>query len=100
MPYITENRREALCGDGASAENPGEPQNAGELNFILTMVVLDFVREHGVSYATFNDVSGALTECLAEFRRRLVAPYENVKSAVNGDVYAAAVTQMVETFNG
>lgn len=88
MPYVEEGRRRALCSDGAGPENPGSPTNPGELNYVLTMVILDYVDQFpGLSYQVINDISGALTECLAEFRRRVVRPYEETKAYINGDVY-------------
>lgn len=81
MPYIPSDRRVALF-DCLST-----PKTAGELNYQLTCVLQNYVRGHGASYATFNDISGAMTECLAEFRRRVIAPYEDTKIQENGDVY-------------
>jgi hypothetical protein len=43
--------------------------------------------QKGQSYQTFNDISGAMTEALAEFRRRIIVPYEDRKIKENGDVY-------------
>jgi hypothetical protein len=63
------------------------PENAGELNYQLTMVLKNYLTGHGESYGTFNDISGAMTECLAEFRRRVIVPYEIQKCEDNGDVY-------------
>lgn len=99
MPYITEDRKGALLGGDYQL---GEtPKDAGELNFVLTMVVLDYLSERpGVSYQALNDVSGALTECLAEFRRKVVVPYEEVKAFINGNVYEATLrnlTQQLQT---
>lgn len=89
MPYILSGRKAQLITDGDN------PANAGELNFVLTMVVLDYLNARpGVSYQDLNDISGALTECLAEFRRRVVIPYEQVKAVVNGDVYEHTVTAL------
>ena len=88
MPYIdntpeTEYRRVALDIEGAAGA-----KTAGELNYALTKSVLAYQRRHGLSYQTINDISGALTECLAEYRRRVTVPYENSKIAINGDVYS------------
>lgn len=85
MPYVAEERKQALLA-GAT------PLDAGELNFVLTMVVLDYLDKHPISYQALNDVSGALTECRVEFERRVVRPYEDVKLTLNGDVYAHFIT--------
>lgn len=78
MPYIVKKDR---------ARASHSPQTAGELNFQLTQVVQDFVQHRGLSYATINDVVGALESAKAEFQRRVVGPYEDAKIATNGDVY-------------
>ena len=41
----------------------------------------------GNSYATINDIIGALEGAKMEFYRRVVAPYEDEKIKENGDVY-------------
>jgi len=80
MPYIKADRRPEL--------NQGEcPKNAGELNYILTKEIDRYRREHGDSYAVFNDIMGAIEGAKLEFYRRKVVPYENIKITENGDVY-------------
>lgn len=79
MPYITPERRFALSEE--------EPQTAGELNYLLTCLVKNYVTDHGLNYAIINDVVGALEGCKAEFQRRVVAPYEDKKIVENGDCY-------------
>ncbi len=84
MPYITQEARHSVIERGA--------QTAGELNFALTCIISDYVaqasdRRGGLSYQILNDVIGALESAKAEFQRRIVAPYEDTKIAVNGDVY-------------
>lgn len=85
MPYIKKKQRNGFTGGGPALD-------AGELNYLLTLTVIEYVQDHGLSYKTLNDVSGALTECLAEFRRRVIAPYEDSKIAENGDVYPEDLT--------
>lgn len=80
MPYIKQEQRERLLNDLV-------PQDAGELNFIFTSLIAIYLEEKGLSYQTINDVVGALESCKAEFQRRVVAPYEDVKIKENGDVY-------------
>ena len=81
MPYIDKGRRALLRPEGSI------PENVGELNYQLTVVLKDYMLGHGKSYQTFNDISGAMTECLAEFRRRVIVPYEDAKIEENSDVY-------------
>lgn len=84
MPYITKKTREDLRGN---AKFRRIPRTSGELNFRLTEVILEYLEFHGLSYGKINDITGALGEVKAEFRRRIVAPYEDQKITENGDVY-------------
>jgi hypothetical protein len=61
---------------------------AGELNYLLTCICQQYIENQKFCYQTLNDVVGALEGCKIEFYRRIVAPYEGVKIADNGDVYA------------
>jgi hypothetical protein len=79
MPYITQDRRDAL-------EIEAAPENAGELNYLITRLVIKYVGEHP-RYQTFNDAVGALECAKLELYARMVRPYEDVKIAENGDVY-------------
>lgn len=63
------------------------PVNAGELNYLFTCIIRNYVRKHGLRYQQINDVVGALEGAKAEFQRRVVVPYEDSKIAENGDVY-------------
>jgi hypothetical protein len=65
------------------------PNDAGELNYTLTIVCLDYLSNKGERYATMNDVVGALESCKLEMYRRLVSPYEDEKIKENGDVYSS-----------
>lgn len=80
MPYIKETDRDRL-------DEGGNAQNAGELNYALTMLCLNYYEENGSRYQQINDVIGALEGCKLEFYRRLAAPYEDTKIVENGDVY-------------
>lgn len=78
MPYIKIEERERAreC-----------PSGAGELNFAITVLLIKYMYAKGLSYQTINDISGACTEALAEFRRRVVVDYERKAINRNGDVY-------------
>lgn len=79
MPYITKKARSCLAlGETAKC--------AGELNYLLTLMVHRYFKENGTNYQAINDVVGALEGCKAEFQRRVVAKYEDEKRAINGDV--------------
>lgn len=80
MPYIDPVRRSAL--------NWPLPlgKTAGELNYLLTRLILAYLGNHP-NYQAFNDAIGALEGCKLELYRRMVTPYEQEKIATNGDVY-------------
>ena len=81
MPYIKQERRKEMSNDGGNAET------AGELNYQITIVCKDYVEHKGLSYATINDIIGALEGAKQEFYRRVAAPYEDQKIKENGDIY-------------
>ena len=85
MPYIVDNRRDLrdvpVRYAGTTANGPGD------LNFILTTVVLGYLDWHNLSYQTLNDIVGALDNCKDEFRRRIQHKYEDEQIKANGDVY-------------
>lgn len=78
MPYVNRKDRHHILASGA--------RTPGELNFEFTTVICDYMRNKGLNYQTINDISGAMTEALAEFRRRVVAGYEDSKITDNGDI--------------
>ena len=81
MPYIKQERREAILA-GA------KPQDAGELNFAITALVDNYLKDKGgVRYAHLNEVIGAMDCAKLELYRRVAAPYEDEKIAETGDVY-------------
>lgn len=84
MPYITKERRCALMEPDSQAD---VPNNAGELNYMFTMLALSYLKDMGVRYQTYNDIIGALEGAKLEMYRRMVAPYEDTKKEENGDVY-------------
>jgi len=85
MPYITKDQRAEVRIDYRDRM----PNDAGELNYTLTIVCLDYLSNKGERYATMNDVVGALESCKLEMYRRLVSPYEDKKIEENGDVYSS-----------
>jgi hypothetical protein len=80
MPYIKQERR---------AQAEVYPDNAGELNFAITELLLKYLVHDAkpLSYRKINDVMGALEGAKLEFYRRVAVPYEDIKIEVNGDVY-------------
>lgn len=82
MPYIKPEDREALENDLDRS-----PENAGELNYIISRLCWYYYEQHGSRYAQINDIVGALEGAKMEFYRRVAAPYEDKKRLENGDVY-------------
>jgi hypothetical protein len=77
MPYIDKRRRDLIVF----------PENCGELNYMITELVVVYLRHNGLSYQTCNDIVGALDNAKDEFRRRVQHKYEDKKIKENGDVY-------------
>lgn len=80
MPYITEDRRNALD------HHQRHPNCAGELNYMFCMLASNYFKEHGANYQAYNDVIGALEGAKLELYRRRVAPYEDAARDRNGDL--------------
>lgn len=83
MPYIDGEHRKLFEYQG----NYQHPRTAGELNYLITMMVDKYVKEKGVNYQSYNDVMGALEGCKLELYRRRISPYEDEKILQNGDVF-------------
>jgi hypothetical protein len=80
MPYIKQEQRNRI-------DNDKLPLNAGELNYTITALLIEYIQLKGLNYQAINDIVGALEGAKLEFYRRVAAPYENVKVKENGDVY-------------
>ncbi len=80
MPYIQKQHRDAL-------QTGKEPNNPGELNYLITNLLKGYTDVKGLSYQTINDVLGALEGAKLEYYRRVAVNYEESKIKLNGDVY-------------
>ena len=80
MPYIKPERRREL------GETP-VPRDAGELNYMITMLIRRYAVWEKLSYQRINDIVGALEGAKLEFVRRVVNNYEDKKIIENGDCY-------------
>jgi len=82
MPYIKQEDR-AQMDDVVSKMIRCKAEPDGRLNYVLFKLCY-----HGVvpSYRNYKNFIGELNECVAEIRRRLLAPYEDKKIIDNGDV--------------
>ncbi len=84
MPYILPVNRDQY--NESCADIVDQADCAGDLNFAITKILHQYVNKKGLNYATLNEVVGMMESCKAEFYRRVVAPYEDHKAGVNGDV--------------
>lgn len=82
MPYIKKEDREKLAHPNFWA-----PNTPGDLNYLFTKLIKEYIDLNGLNYQHINDIVGALEGAKLEFYRRVVAPYENSKIRENGDVY-------------
>lgn len=86
MPYIKQECRDELLSRA--------PTTPGELNYILTCICNDYMRDRGEErYYVYNEVMGALECAKFELYRRLIAPYEDASMEKNGDVYNARLEE-------
>jgi hypothetical protein len=89
MPYIEKKRREHFKQDEITAFVDGTTDifTVGDINYIITNAVNQYVKLKGLSYSSINDVIGILECAKMEFYRRVAVPYEEKKKELNGDVY-------------
>lgn len=80
MPYIDQTDRDQISS-GRDIET------AGELNFVISTIINEYLSIKGKSYKNINEVVGALECAKLELYRRIAAPYEDIKIHSNGDVY-------------
>ena len=85
MPYITQKQRNTL---NKSLDESLSISNPGELNYLITVICLIYLRDNNLKYQTINDIIGALDCAKMEFYRRVVVDYENEKIKINGDVFS------------
>lgn len=88
MPYIKPEDRLRLA---RQIDNGREPEitTAGELNYLITKLLITYLQQHELNYATCNDIVGALDNAKDEFKRRIQDKYEDQKIYQNGEVYPA-----------
>jgi hypothetical protein len=85
VPYISQRDRDDL--DDKISYAGRHIQNPGELNYMITRFLNQYLLDHGKSYAVLNEIIGALECAKLELYRRVAAPYEDIKIRDNGDVY-------------
>jgi len=84
MPYINTDSRKIF---GDLPKDLGYCcGSAGELNYVFTVIIQNYLKDKGLNYQHINDCIGALEGCKLELYRRIAAPYEDKKIEENGDV--------------
>lgn len=84
MPYVAQDIKDAL-NEVPIAEN------AGELTYLLTMVLVEYLTNNGVRYEQLAECLGALEGAKLDLIKRVVNPYEDKKQKENGDVWPQSV---------
>lgn len=92
MPYIAGNRRGGIDIELRADGSEWTPANAGDLNYLLSTFINNYLREHGLKYANVNEMIGALECAKLELYRVVIGPYEDEKIQDNGGVYDAKAT--------
>jgi len=84
MPYVNEPTREAL--DPFVRELFTRIEGVGDLNYVITRLVMHHLLVQGVNYEDINASLGVLVASMLEIYRRVGASYETLKIFQNGDV--------------
>jgi hypothetical protein len=84
MPYIKDREKYSLL---LSVMKDIKIDNPGELNYLITKLLVRYLNIHAESYKTYNDMVGALECAKLELVRRKINKYEDLKIQENGDVY-------------
>ena len=87
MPYISQRNRRSL--DPYIEAIPVRGAVAGELTYIITRILLRWLREGFAGYAERALAVGILETAKLELYRRNLGPYEDQKREEHGDVYGA-----------
>ena len=93
MPYIPDQQREDIHMDMYDQGVEWTPENAGELNFVISTFIANYIRAKGLKYATLNEMIGALECAKMELNRVVIGPYEDIKIAENGGVYGGILPE-------
>jgi hypothetical protein len=80
MPYIHQTDRDQIT-------NGRNIETAGELNFVISTLINEYLINKGKNYNNINEAIGVLECAKLELYRRIASPYEDLKIESNGDVY-------------
>ena len=106
LPHINEGNRMPYVEDEVLTDGESTlrgvlsptmvPQTPGELNYYITMGMNCYLQHRAaqngrLSYALIAEALSACHEAEQEFRRRVLAPYEDAAREKSGDVYLPEV---------
>ena len=60
--------------------------NIGEMNYLITKFIIQYIKNHKINYALYNSIIGVLECSKLELYRRQISLYENKKCKENGEV--------------
>jgi hypothetical protein len=83
MPYIKSGQRDVI---GPLDYRQVPITSVGELNFAISKLCHEYIKQTAFRYTTLNEVIGVLECAKQELYRMVVAPYENKKQAENGSI--------------
>lgn len=86
MPYINRDRQSDF-EELVKMARQQRIDNPGELNYLFSAMVLEFLRQHGFNYTQMNAVVGVYECAKDEFQRQVLHPYENEKMKQNGNIF-------------
>lgn len=89
MPYIAQTQRNDIHNDLMGQGTDFTPENAGELNYLVSELINNYLSVNGTNYATINEMMGALECCKLELYSVVAGAYEVQKMVDNGAVYTA-----------
>ena len=93
MPYIKpEDRKKLDC----VIETVYAAETPGELNYVITRLVHEYIEYKGLKYININEVIGVLECAKLELYRMVAAPYENQKMLQNGRISKLDATVMTD----
>ena len=85
MPYILPQKRPPI--ERLVTHLDDFVMTAGDLNFCITKLVMQYAKRSRPNYATYNECIGVLECAKLEIYRRVIGLYELEKLAQNGDVF-------------
>lgn len=84
MPYINDDEFKEAVFSAFLALGP--IKTPGRLAYLVQQIMLDYYHEKP-GFTQWAAMRGAIEDQVDEFRRRVIAPYEDQKAKENGDVF-------------